>query len=139
MHSTSLANDQADLLSSLVLSSCSALTNNAQSSGRITFVASLLAFVAARLGGLGAVGPLHTCCEARQLNDTLVRLDSVFVFMDPDRIALLSYCPNCPTGLHMSSPRQGGGETMGLLFQAYTNSWTPPCGLSWLSSAGLFL
>lgn len=50
---------------------CSALTNNAQRSGRITFVASLLVFVVAQLWGLGAAstpymlrGPWaewHTC------------------------------------------------------------------------------
>lgn len=136
----------ADLLFSqlLVLSSSRVFNPNQwrpQLCCRLTFVASLFTFVAVQLWGLrtSTLTAYMLWSPWAELH-TLTCLPGlcIHVCVDLDRVALLNYCPNSSTVLHIPSPLplghyRGIGGQWGNCFKCtHTHSHTYACTYPWI-------
>lgn len=75
--------------------------------------------------------PLHTCCEACELKCLFSR--TLYLCVDLDRIALLGYCANSSTVVHMSNHIRslqgcGKGQCNYCFERIHIHiPWDPPC------------
>lgn len=79
-------------------------------------------FISVEHWGLRTFTSIHTCCEA--LNDTLVSLDSLFLCLDLDRMALSGLCTNSIAPLGHN--RAVGATMVAIVLGAHTHTCTHP-------------